>query len=125
MLVQDVDAYQASAQRVADFVKTNPVSHVLGAHIELDADGKPFPSGATWHPNERVLPLTQEDVLALPAALANFNGFYSTHPNFIVVHPIHNLVALATGVIVALVMLVWITRRLWKRRRVSGTQSAR
>jgi hypothetical protein len=48
-----------------------------------------------------------------------FNGFYSTHPNFIVVNPIHNLIALATGVILALVLLVWIARRVWKRRRAA------
>ena len=119
LLVQDIDAYQASARRVADFVKTHPVSYVLGAHIELDAKGRPFPSGATFHPDERPLALSQADVFALPAALAEFNGFYSTHPNFIVVNPIHDLIALATGVIAAIVLLVWLTRRLLKRRRAS------
>jgi hydroxyacylglutathione hydrolase len=117
LLVDDLDAYEASARRVADFVKAHPVEHVLGAHIELDVMGKPYPSGATYHPNERTRPLTVFDVDALPAALADFNGFYSTYPNFIVVNPIHNLIALALGVIVVLTLLVWITRRLWKRRR--------
>jgi hypothetical protein len=36
LLVDDLDAYRESAQRVADFVKTHPVRHVLGAHIEFD-----------------------------------------------------------------------------------------
>lgn len=93
-------------------------------HIELDIFGNPFPGGATFHPNESLLPLTVSDVQALPAALENFNGFYSRYPNFIVVNPIHNLVALAAGVIVALVLLVWLVRSQWKRRRVSGTGSA-
>jgi hypothetical protein len=57
-------------------------------------------------------------VESLPAALAKFNGFYSTYPNFVVVNPIRNLIVLATGVIAALVLLVWGGRRLWKRRRV-------
>jgi glyoxylase-like metal-dependent hydrolase (beta-lactamase superfamily II) len=117
LLVDDLDAYRASAQRVADFVKAHPVDYVLGAHIELDAGGNPYPGGATFHPNERALPLLAEDALALPAALANFNGFYSRHPNFIVVNPIHNLLALAAGVIVALAFLVWMARRMWMRRR--------
>ena len=55
---------------------------------------------------------------SLPAALADFNGFYSHHPNFIVVNPMHNLLALATGVVVALAFLVWLARRLWMRRRL-------
>ena len=49
---QDLDAYHASAQRVADFVKAHPVEQVLGAHIELDVTGNPYPGGATFHPNE-------------------------------------------------------------------------
>jgi len=117
LLVDDLDAYHASALRVADFVKQHPVGHVFGAHIELDASGDPYPGGATFHPDERPLPLSPREVLALPAALADFNGFYSRHPNFIVVNPIHNLLALAAGVIVALAFVVWLVRRLWMRRR--------
>lgn len=121
LLVDDLDAYQASAQRVADFVETHPVSQVLGAHVELDVTGTAYPGGATFHPNERVRPLTSFDVRNLPAALADFNGFYSRHPNYIVVNPIHNLLALATGVVLALTLLIWMARRLWKRRRAAGS----
>jgi hydroxyacylglutathione hydrolase len=125
LLVDDLDAYRESAQRVADFVKAHPVEHVFGAHIELDVTGAPYEGGATYHPNERIRPLTVFDVDALPAALADFNGFYSTYPNFIVVNPIHNLIALAAGVVAVLVLLGWLTRWLWRRRRVSGTEPAR
>ncbi len=117
LLVDDIDAYETSARRVAEFVAKNPVSHVLGAHIELDATGELYPHGATLHANERALALTAADVKGLPAALAGFNGFYSRHPNYVVVNPIRNLIALASGVLVALVLLGWIARRLWKRRR--------
>jgi len=117
LLVDDLDAYRVSAQRVAAFVKTHPVDYALGAHIELDAEGNAYPSGSTFHPNEHSLALSAQHVLALPAALADFNGFYSRHPDFIVVNPIHNLIALASGVIVALALLVWALRRWWKRRR--------
>lgn len=118
LLVDDLDAYRESAQRVADFVKTHPVEHVFGAHIEFDVTSTLYPSGASFHPNETIRPLLAQDVLDLPAALAEFNGFYSVYPNFVVVNPIHNLIALAAGVILALALLVWGARRLWKRRRV-------
>jgi len=121
LLVDDLDAYQASAQRVADFLKVHPVEQVQGAHIELDITGAAYPGGATFHPHESVRPLTTLDVHNLPAALANFNGFYSRHPNFIVVNPIHNLLALATGVIVALAFLGWLARWLWLRRRIRSS----
>jgi hydroxyacylglutathione hydrolase len=117
LLVQDLDAYHASAQRVAEFVKTHPVEYVLGAHIELDFNGNPYPSGATFHLDERTRPLKIYDVGSLPGALANFNGFYSRFPSFIVVNPIHNLLALVAGVILALALLTWMARRLWRRRR--------
>jgi hydroxyacylglutathione hydrolase len=117
LLVDDIEAYEASAQRLAAFVAKNPVSHVLAAHIELDADGNLYPHGTTLHANERALAMTAEDVKGLPAALAGFNGFYSRHPNYVVVNPIRNLIALASGALVALVLLGWLARRLWKRRR--------
>ena len=119
LLVRDIDAYRASARRLAQFVRTHPVDHVLGAHIELDANGELYASGSTWHPNERVLPLSAEDVLTLPSALEDFNGFYSRHANYVVVNPVHNLLVLAGAVILALTLLVWMARRVWKRRRAS------
>jgi hydroxyacylglutathione hydrolase len=63
--------------------------------------------------------LTAEDVQGLPAALAAFNGFYSRHPHYAVVNPVHNLLAMAAGVLIAVALVVWIVRRLWKRRRAS------
>lgn len=124
LLVDDIDDYRASAQRAVEFLKDKPVTYVLGAHLELAADGEAFPGGSTFHPNERAMALGRADLEALPAALAEFNGFYSGHPNFIVMNSIRILIVMATGVIVALVLLVWGVRRWWKRRRVSGIGSA-
>ena len=92
-----------------------------GGHIEMTTSGELYPSGATFHPDERALPVAFDGAhaAALREALQDFNGFYSRHPDYAVVNPIHNLIALATGVIVALTFLVWIARRLWKRRRAS------
>jgi hydroxyacylglutathione hydrolase len=117
LLVSDLDAYRASARRVAAFVAAHPLSQVCSAHIELDASGELFAWGSTLHVNERTQPLTQADVLALPAALDAFNGFYSRHAAYVVENPTHNLIALASAVIVALGLLAWAARRLWKRRR--------
>jgi glyoxylase-like metal-dependent hydrolase (beta-lactamase superfamily II) len=117
LLVSDLAAYRASARRVATFVSTHPVSQVLGAHIELNARGEVYTWGSTWHPDERQLALTQADVMSLPAALDDFNGFYSRHPAYRVVNPIHNLIAFASAAIVVLALLVWWARRLWRRRR--------
>ena len=124
LLVDDIDDYRASAQRAVEFLKDKPVTHVLGAHIELAADGEAFPSGSTFHPNERTPALGKADLESLPAALAEFNGFFSSHPNFIVVNPIRILIVMAAGVIVALVLLAWGVRRLWKRRRGASNDAS-
>lgn len=118
LLVDDIGAYRASAQRAVDFLKDKPVAHVLGAHIELTANGDLFPSGSTHHPNERALALTKADLESLPKALADFNGFYSSYPTYTVVNPVRNLLVVAAGVLLVLALLVWLARRLWQRRRV-------
>jgi hydroxyacylglutathione hydrolase len=117
LLVDDIDAYRASASRLAGFVQARPVTHVLGSHIELDAAGSAYPMGSRHHPDERPLQLTKADLLALPAALASFNGFYTRDANFIISNPIHNLVALAALALAVLVLLAWGVRRLVLRRR--------
>jgi glyoxylase-like metal-dependent hydrolase (beta-lactamase superfamily II) len=121
LLVDDIEAYEASALRVIEAVNAHGVQFALGAHIEMAANGELYSGGTTFHPDERALPLPfdSERAVALRQALQDFNGFYSRHPDYAVVNPVHNLIALAVGVISALVLLVWIGRRLWKRRRVA------
>jgi glyoxylase-like metal-dependent hydrolase (beta-lactamase superfamily II) len=116
LMVDDIDAYRASAARLVAFLGDRPVSHVLGAHIELDTAGELFPSGSTHHPHERALALDKADVLALPGALADFNGFYSRHDHFVVTNPKRNLLTLAVGVVLLLVAIVWGWRRLRRRK---------
>jgi len=121
LLVDDIEAYEASALRVIEAVNAHGVQFALGAHIEMAASGELYSGGSSFHPDERALPLPfdSERAVALRQALQDFNGFYSRHPDYAVVNPIHNLIALAIGVIAALVLLVWIERRLWKRHRVT------
>lgn len=121
LLVDDYPAYVASAARVAAFVKDRPVSYVLGGHIEKDKDGTLFDWQSTAHPGEHPLPLGKEDVLALPAALAKFNGFYTETGGFMIMNPMHNLEAMAAGVLLVLGILGYLlyrlVRRLKRRRR--------
>lgn len=116
LLIEDAAAYEESARRVAALLRDQPVTHVLGGHIELDTAGRAYPHGAQHHPDERRLELGKRDLLSLPVALAAFNGFYARHPNYILSHPMHNLLVLAAGVVSVLLLAVWALRR-WLRRR--------
>jgi len=116
LMVDDLAAYQASAQRLVTFIGDRPVSYVLGAHIELDANGELFPSGSEHHPNERKLALAKADVLGLPKALADFNGFYSPHDNYVVTNPKRNLLVVALGAVLLIVAAVWGWRRMRRRK---------
>jgi hydroxyacylglutathione hydrolase len=117
LLIEDAAAYRESALRVVDFLKTRPLSHILGGHIELNAAGHTYPFGSHYHPNEHRLELTREDLTELPAAFGSFNGFYARHSNYVLTNPIHNLVALAIIAIAVLILIVWGLRRLWRRVR--------
>jgi hydroxyacylglutathione hydrolase len=125
LLIDDAHADLASAERVSVFVKDRPVSYVLGGHIELNAEGETFPWESQYHPHERALAMTKYDVLALPAALGKFNGFYTRSGNFILMNPIHNLIALgvAGGVAPAAIVLGLILY-IRRRRRLAGGLSA-
>lgn len=120
LLLEDWAADLASARRVAEFVRDKPVSAVLGGHIEEDVDGRLFPGQSTFHPREHSLPMDKADLLALPAALQAFNGFYLRRGKYVVSNPIHNLIAVAAGALIVLAALVsgavYLVRRLKRRR---------
>jgi hydroxyacylglutathione hydrolase len=124
LLVDDFAAYEASARRVADFLKDRPVSYVLGGHVEKSSGGELFPSQSTYHPDERVLQLTKADVLALPAALRSFNGFYTHTGDFVIVNPIRNLIVVASGALAILLALGMLLFRLIRRRRRARERTA-
>ena len=117
LLIGDIAAFHDSALRVIDFLKTRPLTHILGGHIELNAAGRPYRFGSHYHPDEHRLELARADLTALPAALQHFNGFYARYPNYILVNPIHNLLALAIIAVAILIFIVWGIRRLLRRRR--------
>jgi hydroxyacylglutathione hydrolase len=117
LLIDDAAAYRQSALRVVDFLKTRPLSYILGGHIELNAAGHAYRFGSHYHPDEHRLELAREDLTALPAAFENFNGFYARHPNYILTNPTRNLIALAIIAVAVLIFIVWGVRRLLRRRR--------
>ena len=119
LTMEDSAAYHASAVRVVDFVQAHPLTHILGGHIELDTAGHAYGMGSHYHPNERRLELSKEDLLALPVALKGFNGFYARYPSFILSNPRHNLAVLAISGVALLIFIVWAVRRLFRRHRRS------
>jgi hydroxyacylglutathione hydrolase len=125
LLIDDASADLASAKRVAAFVKDRPISFVLGGHIERDADGETFPWQSEYHPNEHALQMTKDDLLALPAAISSFNGFYTSRGGFILINPIHNLIAVAVfGAVLLIALVTLLILYLRRRRRAPGRQTA-
>jgi glyoxylase-like metal-dependent hydrolase (beta-lactamase superfamily II) len=120
LLIEDATAYRESALRVVDFLKTRPLTHILGGHIELNTAGRAYRFGSHHHPDERRLELTREDLTALPAAFERFNGFYARYPNYILSNPIRNLVAMALLAVAVLILIVWGVLRFLRRRRRRG-----
>jgi hydroxyacylglutathione hydrolase len=118
LLIDDADADRASARRVAAFIASRPLTYALGGHIELDSAGHTFDFYSQYHPHERALEMTRADVLALPAALDRFNGFYTESGSFIMMDQMRILIAEAAAVLVVLGALVaWVIRYLRSRRR--------
>ena len=117
LLIDDTAADLASARRVGAFVANRPVRYVLAGHIEEDANGQLFPWESQYHPNERVLPMSKADLLALPAALEDFNGFYSDNGRFVMMNSMRMLAAMAIGALVILAALVFALVAFIRRRR--------
>jgi hydroxyacylglutathione hydrolase len=117
LLVDDWSAYEASAQRVAKFLKDRPVSFVLGGHIEKNRSGELLDWQSTYHPDEHALQLTKDDVAALPAALDKFNGFYSESGPFVMENGLRILIVIATAALLVLALLGTLIYRFIRRRR--------
>jgi glyoxylase-like metal-dependent hydrolase (beta-lactamase superfamily II) len=117
LLLDDTKADLASAKRFAIFVADRPVSFVLGGHIEMNIEGKLLPWQSQYHPHEHVLEMAKEDLLALPAAIASFNGFYTKSGQFILINSVHNLIALALLAVLVLLTLVVLVRYIRGRKR--------
>src|SRR5437868_3677809 len=79
---------QRNAERLVDFVKTHPVAHVLGTHIEQGSQAYfDYPRGTTYQPKEHVLELSRAHVFELNEAFEKMNGkpLRMVYPDFAVV----------------------------------------
>jgi glyoxylase-like metal-dependent hydrolase (beta-lactamase superfamily II) len=121
LLINDVDADRASAKRIAAFMKDRAVSHVLGGHVELDAHDELFSFTSNYRPNQRALQLSKQDLLALPAMLEGFNGWYGSSGMFVMINQKHELQLLGAAALLVLGAIVpfgvWLVRRIRRRRR--------
>ncbi|GLZ33871.1 hypothetical protein Lesp02_60590 [Lentzea sp. NBRC 105346] len=81
LYIFDWDAYVATIDRLIAFCSVNPVTHVLGCHIEMTTTpGVDYPIRTTYHPSEPPLQLTVDHLRALRAALDETAGAYGPHP---------------------------------------------
>jgi hydroxyacylglutathione hydrolase len=124
LLVGDISVYFASAKRAAAFVRDRQISCVLGGHIELDADGETLPWESQYHPNEHVLQMTKDDLLALPAAVSSFNGFYTKSGKFVLMNSMHIFIAFSVVAGVILIALVMMVVLYMRRRRARNLRAA-
>lgn len=70
LFINDWATYRTSIARLAQFVATHPIAHVLGAHVEMTSTPKQvYPYGTTYQPAEHVLQLSATHVTELDAAL--------------------------------------------------------
>jgi len=121
LLIDDTSEDLASAERVAAFVRDRPIRFVLGGHIEMNSAGDSFPWESQYHPHEHVLQMTKDDVLALPAAIRSFNGFYTVHGKFTMENSMRILIAFAVLALAVVVAVLWTLVRYIRRRRRAHT----
>jgi hydroxyacylglutathione hydrolase len=70
LYVLEWDEYKTTIQKLVDFTRINPVSALMGTHIEMSSTpGEVFEFGLEYHPNEADLLLTTGNLNALNAAL--------------------------------------------------------
>jgi hydroxyacylglutathione hydrolase len=116
LLIADKSADLASARRVIQFLGDKPVTYVLGGHVELNRAGDTF-LGDHFHPDERPLQLSKDQLLQLPAIVETFNGFYGRHGEYILENQNRVLGAAAAALVALLVAAAFGIRALLRRRR--------
>ena len=75
LYVRDAPAFAASVQRLVEFTRGKPISHILGAHIEnARTPFVDYPQGTTYQPDEHTLELGRAHLLELNDALLTMDG---------------------------------------------------
>ncbi len=81
------DVYRDGTDRLVAFTKTHPVSHLLGAHIEMTREpGVLITDEAPSHPDEHVLELPLSVLIEVQAAIHTMGETPSEepHPDFVI-----------------------------------------
>ncbi|WP_329494492.1 MBL fold metallo-hydrolase [Kitasatospora herbaricolor] len=82
LYVQDVAAFSATLDRLLAFCAANPVTHILGCHIEMTTTpGEEYPRGTTYQPDEPPLQLTVGQLRTLREVLDAAEGRPGLHPS--------------------------------------------
>jgi hypothetical protein len=87
LYIHDWPAFKASIEKLAIFVRTHEVSHVLGTHIEMsNKAGVDYPVRTTYQPEEHTLEMTPTNILELYQALLKMGDtpVRDVHKDFIV-----------------------------------------
>ena len=80
LYVDDHAVFLASMERLVEFVRTRPVTHVMGCHIEMTrAPGRDFPLGASYQPGERPLQMGVDRITAIRDATVAIGGRRGVH----------------------------------------------
>ncbi|GAA0673096.1 hypothetical protein GCM10010193_27200 [Kitasatospora atroaurantiaca] len=80
LYVQDAAAFSATVDRLLAFCEANPVTHILGCHIEMSTTpGEDYPRGTTYQPDEPPLQMTVDQLRALQRALADAGNRPGVH----------------------------------------------
>ena len=80
LYVRDFPAFTASLDRLVDFARARPVTHVLGCHVEMSrSPGRDYPVGATYQPDEAALPMTVHQLTAVRDAARSVAGRRGAH----------------------------------------------
>lgn len=86
--IKDWQAYRQSIQRLSNFATQNPISAIMGAHIEMKHSSTDYyPIGTTYQPNEAALDLPAADLYQLNQQLQANSSATSLHFERFVIQP--------------------------------------
>ena len=88
LFIDDWTQYSKTIGRLVSFADdpAHPITHVLGAHIEIPKTGPEFPVGSQKHPDEHALELSTAELRELGTAVKAMGATpeREVHPHFIV-----------------------------------------
>ena len=80
VFIKDFEAFRATLKRTVDFVRSKPVTYVLGTHIEQkQTPYQDYKVRTTYQPEELPLELTRGDLLEALDALEHMKGVASIY----------------------------------------------